>query len=328
MRITTNMNTTKYVKNIRRITSELDRANEVATSGRSILKGSDDAFSTINVYRLRDQARKTEIQEKTIRDVDGYLTTAESGLMGISESLTGVYESTIRGITGTMSKYQRNIVAKEIENIQQSILNSLNTQYTGKYVFGGGGRVEKPFSITDGKLHYKGIDVNDNTQLSELDKLAGEKIGVNILYGDITDNNGELTNVFDSAISSLDFLGYGTDENGIPKNIYSSLEGIKKELQNEDFSLDEISKYMDNFNEQKIKVSVAISNIGGKTNYLETIKSRNTDAKYTIQDKLAELEYVDYAEALIDFKTKEYAYTSAISMGSKILQNSIIDFMR
>jgi flagellar hook-associated protein 3 FlgL len=73
---------------------------------------------------------------------------------------------------------------------------------------------------------------------------------------------------------------------------------------------------------------VSITDIGSKTNYLDFLKLRNEDNQFNLNEKLVEVEEVDSAEAIVDFKMQEYSYNAALSMGNKILQNSFIDFMK
>ena len=143
------------------------------------------------------------------------------------------------------------------------------------------------------------------------------------------DSDNKLNNdtVFDMSMSGIKFMGYG-ETDGTPNNLYSLIGKIKEELENPNFSLENITTYIDKFEEQKKQVLVNITDIGAKTNYLEFLKLRNDDNQFNINEKILDVEYVDQAEAIVDFKMQEYSYNAALSMGNKILQNSFIDFMK
>lgn len=330
MRITTSMMSSKYIRNLNKSANEMNYLNEQVSTGRKFFKGSEDPVSAIKAYKLRREYKTTDIYDTNISDVDSFLTTAETNLTEISNNVERVYTSYLKGINGAMGADDRKIVAKELENLQQSILTSLNAKFEDRYVFGGTSKTEIPFTLdSDGNLLYKGLDVNNPANKTTLDKLVNETINIDLGLGMTFDTDNELNNdtVFDMSMSGIKFLGYG-ETDGTPNNLYSLIGKIKEELENPNFSVDSIKPYIDKFEEQKKQVLVNITDIGAKTNFLEFLKLRNDDNQFNINEKILDVEYVDQAEAIVDFKMQEYSYNAALSMGNKILQNSFIDFMK
>lgn len=324
MRITTSMMSSKYIRNLNKSADEMNYLNEKVSTGNKFFKGSEDPVSAIKAYKLRREYRSTEMYDTNISDVDSFLTTAETNLTEINNNLERVYTSYLKGINGTMSADDRKIVATELGNLQQSILTSLNAKFEDRYVFGGTSKEVIPFTVDKGKLLFKGQDVNDNN----LGDLAKEEINIDLGLGLTFDSSGKLNEdtVFNMSMSGLKFMGYGTDVDGISKNLYTLIGNIKTKLDNDD--LGDIDKYIEKFETQKKEVLVEITNIGSNTNYLDYLKFRNEDNQYNINEKMLEVEKVNSAEAIVDFKMQEYSYNAALSMGNKILQNSFIDFMK
>jgi flagellar hook-associated protein 3 FlgL len=330
MRITTSMMSNKYIKNLNKSAYEMNYLSEKVETGRKFVKGSEDPVSAIKAYKLRREYRTTEIYDTNIRDVESFLTAAETNLTEISNNMESVYTSYLKGINGTMNDEDREIIAKQLENLQRSILTSLNAKFEDRYVFGGTNKEEIPFTLDmNGNLLFKGLDVNDPANKEALDKLANETINIDLGLGMTFNGDGELNTdtVFDMSMSGIKFMGYGgTDDN--PENLYNLIGKIKDELRNPDFSIDKISPYIDRFEEQKKQVLVHITDIGAKTNYLDFLKTRNEDNLFNLNKKLLEVEFEDPAEAIVNFKMQEYSYNAALSMGNRILQNSFIDFMK
>lgn len=340
MRITTNMMSNKYIKNLNKSANDMNYLNEKVSTGRKFFKGSEDPVSAIKAYKLRREYRSTEMYDTNISDVDSFLTTAETNLTEISDNLETVYTSYLKGINGTMSSEDREIVAKQLDNLQQSVLASLNGKFSDRYVFGGTSKNELPFTVdTNGELFYKGVNVNSDD--SALDQLSNEVINIDLGLG-ITFDGGDLNQdtVFNISMAGISFMGYGNavDENGndkfdsegnpVPNNLYTLIGKMKDVLRSDDYSLEKISPFIDKFEEQKNQVLVSITDIGSKTNYLDFLKLRNEDNQFNLNEKLVEVEEVDKAEAIVDFSMQEYSYNAALSMGNKILQNSFIDFMK
>lgn len=320
----------KYIKNLNKSAYEMNKLSEKVETGRKFVKGSEDPVSAIKAYKLRREYRTTEIYDTNIRDVESFLTAAETNLTEISNNMESVYTSYLKGINGTMNDEDREIIAKQLENLQRSILTSLNAKFEDRYVFGGTNKEEIPFTLDmNGNLLFKGLDVNDPANKEALDKLANETINIDLGLGMTFNGDGELNTdtVFDMSMSGIKFMGYGgTDDN--PENLYNLIGKIKDELRNPDFSIDKISPYIDRFEEQKKQVLVHITDIGAKTNYLDFLKTRNEDNQFNLNKKLLEVEFEDPAEAIVNFKMQEYSYNAALSMGNRILQNSFIDFMK
>lgn len=341
MRITTNMMSNKYIKNLNRSANEMNYLNEKVSTGRKFFKGSEDPVSAIKAYKLRREYKSTEMYDTNIKDADSFLTTAETNLTEISDNLETVYKSYLKGINGTMGSEDREIVAKELDNLQKSILASLNGKFSDRYVFGGTSKNELPFTIDDnnGELLYKGINVNSND--TALDQLSKEVINIDLGLG-ITFNGENLNKdtVFNISMAGISFMGHGNavDENGndkldsegkpVPNNLYTLVGKIKDVLRSDDYSLEKITPFIDEFEDQKNQVLVSVTDIGSKTNYLDFLKLRNEDNQFNLNKKLVEVEEVDKAEAIVEFTMQEYSYNAALSMGNKILQNSFIDFMK
>lgn len=333
MRITTGMMKNNYLKNLDNSANKLNYLNEKVSSGRKFFKASEDTVSAIKAYKLRREYKSTEIYDTNISSVDSFLTVAESNLTDINNNLQRVYTSYLKGVNGTMTKEDREIIATEMDTLQDSILAALNAKFEDRYVFGGTSRNELPFSVDkDGNLLFKNVNVNDSTKLTTLQDLSKETINIDLGLG-MTFNNNSLNEdtVFDMSMAGIKFMGFGTDDNtvnGVPNNIYTLIGNIKSELRKTDFSYDGVKKYVEAFEKQKSQVVVAITDIGSKANYLEFLKTRNEDYTYNLNEKISNVEYVDPSEAIMDFKMQEYSYNSALAMGNKILQNSFIDFMK
>lgn len=330
MRITTSMMTKKYVRNLNKSAGGLDRLNEQVTTGRKFFKGAEDPVSAIKAYKLRREYRATEMYDTNIKDVDSMLTTAETNLTEISNSMERVYNSYLKGITGTMGAEEREVIAKELENLQKTVLTSLNAKLEDRYVFGGTNRNEIPFTLdSDGNLLFKGIKVNDPANADKLKELTNETINMDLGLG--MSFNGEKLNedtVFNVSMSGIKFMGYGEDANGLPNDLYSLIGKIKDEFRSSSYSLEKITPYIEKFEEQKKQVLVNVTDIGAKTNYLDFLKVRNEDSQFNLNEKILDVEYVDPAEAITEFMMQKYSYNAALSMGNKILQNSFIDFMK
>ena len=76
------------------------------------------------------------------------------------------------------------------------------------------------------------------------------------------------------------------------------------------------------------RVLTVMGEIGGKNNRVEFIKSRVEDNEITFTSLLSKVQDVDMAEAIMYFKNLENIYRASLSVGSKVIQPSLVDFIR
>lgn len=89
-----------------------------------------------------------------------------------------------------------------------------------------------------------------------------------------------------------------------------------------------IQEALGNMDKNLETVLSAMGEIGGKTNRVEFIKSRVQENEITFTGLLSKVQDVDMAEAIMYFKNLENIYRASLSVGSKVIQPSLVDFIR
>lgn len=168
--------------------------------------------------------------------------------------------------------------------------------------------------------------ISDTVDLKEL---SNEKIFIDLGLGLQFDSDGKINeqSAFNTAIPGIAFLGFGKNENGIPNNVYSLMGKIADELENPNYSFDKIQPYIENLEKQQLNLMTNVTGMGVKSNFLENTKSRLEDSAINLNTKILDVENIDPAQAIMDFKMQEYSYRAALQMGTKILQPTFLDFM-
>ena len=167
------------------------------------------------------------------------------------------------------------------------------------------------------------------TDTVNLNDLANEKLYVDLGIGLKFNADGTVSeqSAFNAAMSGLKFMGYGS-KNGMSNNLYTLMGQIADQLESDSFSIDSVQPFLDKFKQQESVLLAEITGMGVKTSYLEQTKLRLESAEENLTKKMLAVEYVDEAEAIMDFKQQQTAYTAALQMGTLILQPSFIDFMK
>ena len=87
---------------------------------------------------------------------------------------------------------------------------------------------------------------------------------------------------------------------------------------------DELSSAQQEYN----SVLSTTVNIGEKTNMLSFLSDRNQTQNTNQQTRLSEVSDVDTTQSITDYQMRQMVYQASLSVGSKIMQPSLIDFMK
>ena len=333
MRITNRMITSKYVRSLNQISSDLNRLNNKVTSGRAFTKASENTSAAIRAYQLRRDMSKSEGFMANIQHAETTLRNSESSIMHIQELVQNAQTKIIQGVNGTQSEGERKIIATELRNIQDQMLQTLNGSSSDMYYFGGTNTTEKPFTLdSNGKLMYNGNlladPLLDSASLLKDSRFVDIGLNVRVDASGTIDN----TSVFKYSIPGLQITGYGKEDiNGeldVSTNLYDLIGRIATELEKDSgYDKDMADALLGKLQQTSPKVVHALTDVGAKTSYLEFITDRLETKEFNDQERQMEIEAADPAETIIYFKSQEAAYNAALQMGTKIIQPSIFDYM-
>ncbi len=163
----------------------------------------------------------------------------------------------------------------------------------------------------------------------DLTALANEKTYVDLGLGLRFDSSGKIIeqSAFNTSLPGISFLGYGENADGIPNNIYTLIGKIADGLESADYSYEDIEPYIKNLEQQQEKLMTSVTTIGVQSNFLSSTQTRLENSELNLNEKISDVEYIDPAEAIMDFKMQEYSYRAALQMGTLILQPTFLDFM-
>lgn len=347
MRITNKMITTKYTRSLSNLSYELDRLNTQVTSGRKFTTASENPSAAVKAFQIRRDLSRIDGFQDNISHAKSALTNAESALSHIEELIKEANDKILSGINGTKEIGDRTIIATELRNIQDQLLQTLNANASDVYYFGGSNTDTKPFSVDgSGNLIYNGMNLNSSTlnldatdpmydaaEVALRDSLIKDSmyvdIGLNVQF-DVAGQVDRRT-VFEYSTPGISIVGSGkTTVNGIemPDNLYNLIGEIAKELESGAYSSGKTDQLLGHFQKANQNIIKSITDIGSKTSYLNFMTDRFDSQTLDMQERQMSVEGADPAETIIKFKSQQVAYNAALQMGTQIIQPSIFDFMR
>ena len=180
----------------------------------------------------------------------------------------------------------------------------------------------------------------DQGDVKKLDYLAKEEQNVDLGMGLKEDADGILINgtAFDRSLPGINMLGgYGVDEDGDPKNIVLILQRIGELFSNSDPNSGEWAepgdeaeamRLLDKLNDAHHKTTEAYTEIETRAHFLTQNQTRLESQGDDLQTERLNLEQVDLADAITEFSWDYYCYRAALKVGTELLGQSLIDYMR
>lgn len=308
MRVTNNMLLSNYLKNINSNLTTVGTMQEQMASGKAVSKVSDDPIGAISILQLRSKLNKTEQYEENVEKAQAWLDESESSVLELNDVIQSAYETAVNQATGTMDADDKAAAAELIMQLRDHVVMIGNAKSGDKYIFGGYNVTNEPFTIdASGSILYNGIDLTDTTAVTAIsDDSIQYSVGFNI--------------TMDISVNGAQLFGTGDD------NLYNVLDDFYNALMN-DASTDELGGYITKLQDAQSNVMAIDAAIGGKTNRLELIQNRLEEDVLTYTERKSSIEDIDEAEAIMNYNMAEYVYEASLSIGSNIIQQSLVDFL-
>ena len=88
-----------------------------------------------------------------------------------------------------------------------------------------------------------------------------------------------------------------------------------------------LSKVIDKWDSSEQRVSNTYRELGIRESTLETVQTRLSSTKATLQSQYKDKVGIDTYDAIVKMYSQQYAYTAAMKVGSNIMQSSLFDYV-
>lgn len=288
MRVTNGYMANNLMRNLNSNRERLDLYNEQLSTGKKFTLPFQDPAGVVKSMRLKSTVSNNEQYISNIEDGISWLQANDSALNNANEIMQRARELSVRGATGSLSKTARLSVADEIKQLRESLTEVANTTHKGKYIFSGHKTLTKPYEEVDGE--YQGDSSSINKEVSEGTDLKINQTGE--FFKDMLDELGEI----------VEDLEQG--------------------------NLDDVSNNLGELDKQLEDLLKTRSEVGAKQNRLELTKNRLNDNQIQFKKLLSENEDVDIAETIMNLKMSENVYRASLSSGARIIQPTLVDFIK
>ena len=340
MRITTQAIMMGYNRELSGALDRWNKAQNRVLTQRNFNTTAEDPAAANRAFQLRKQYRENASHLELTKQTQSLMDQVCTSAMQISDIMANdIQPDILEAINGTNSTLSdRQTYAEALRGMQKSIVLSANTQVGGRFLFSGEDTKTVPFELSDDglTLTYLGVDVsgtdnNGNDTMTELNTLSQSTLNVDLGFGLKEDgNSGQMvsTSVFNTATPGINLLGYGKDKDGLPNNVVVLLGEMANELEQEDFDAEKFRQMLGKYQDCLQQTTNFEADLGTKQQFLDGTVNRLEDHNDTLNTRIIDLEQVDMAEAISSYTWQGYAYNAALKVGTDIVSQSLLDFMR
>jgi len=298
MRVTTDMMLRGMLKNFSRNLERIDRYNNQLGTGKRILRPSDDPSATSLQMSLRSEVRKIAQYVENVQSGITWLENTDVALNEVGEVIQRMRDLAIQGSSSTLAQDSRDALAEEIDELIDHLVQVANSRVGNRYIFAGTRTTVAPMvKDYDDDGHVRSVTYVGDTGNITIEVASGVTVDLNIPGSEV------FSAVFDAAIKLRDSLLAG-DLAAVSGSCLSEL----------DDATDLVLKQR--------------SVVGAKINRLQLTESRLGEIEANTKTLLSQVEDIDVAELIMNLRMQEVVYEASLNVGSKVIQPSLLDFMK
>lgn len=312
MRITNRYMTNNIISSIQNNLSSIARSQEQLATSKRLLRPSDDPNVMGQYLSIKSGLSYMEQYNRNIDDGLIYLDMSDTSMGTIGDVIAKASEYALQAANGTYSDSDREAIAEQIDKMIDQIVDLGNTMVGGKYIYAGTKNSSPPFERVGDQIIYSG-DTNEIRR----EVLAGTDYRI--------DSPGITTSgapgVFGSATYDLTTQTYSVGD-----GVFKVFFDLRDSLNNNDMtgvqsSINDLKQETDSLLGYRVQV-------GARTNHFETLQSMLSDQEIKLTENLENIEGADMARLSIEYSQQQVTYEAALAAGAKMLQISLLDFLR
>lgn len=338
MRVTNSMLVSNFLSDMNNNMENMKTIQQQMTSGKEVQKPSDDPFKAARVMQLNTDINSNTQYNNNIKDTSNWLSTSDTALGQINSVLQRVNELIVSSGNASYGPDEKKSIKDEINQNIGQLSQILNTNFDGKYIFGGTRGTTKPvdsqkdpatgnsiisyYNKNGGLIDPKSTDTNDINQMNmikgslSVEISQGVTMDYNVSAGDVlqfTNENGQASNLMDALKKITNHLdGNNDDGTASDPNAYSKLTG--SDMQNMKDAMTNLLKIR--------------SEVGAKQNRMDSAQTKNESENTNLTQILSQTEDIDIAQKTMDYATMQNVYMASLQTSAKIIQPSLMDYLK
>ncbi len=360
MRVADKMVTGQITRNLQKNRSDMsDLQNQAATQKR-INKPSDDPLASTRVLAARTDERGFKQFIQNISQAKSFLEYSEEALGELNDTLVRAKELAIAQSTdGGASEETRRISSEEIHQIFQQAVQIANRKLGDRFIFGGFQTARQPFD-TEG--NYSGDDGDIKIQIHKDAYVGINMPGSKVFLGKGVDGDGIIRTASDTPQTVQELQDYRKEQQKVEQiekeeehneiqtrglasvgstshlsktdpvthssgtNVFSVLKGLEVSLKTND--KEGVQESLDMIDQAISQVVLARAQLGSRVSTLNSTTESLQKAIVDNKTMASQMEDADMFQLVSDISKGESTLKATMETSSKMVERSLLDFLR
>jgi flagellar hook-associated protein 3 FlgL len=259
------------------------------SSGKRIAVPSDDPSATAAAMTYRSQQAADVQYLRNVDQAAARLGVTDDALTSLSDRLRQVRELMIQAQSGAISNESRMALSAQAAQIRGEVIDLYNTTYLDRPVFGG--TIPGRQAVDPATGAYLGNEQPVTTRISRDGTIRMDARGSEV-------GADTMPAILDRIITDL------ASPAGVPGADFTDLDaGMSTVLQ-------------------------ALGDVGARSARVDATKAHVDSQRLDLQSRISENEDVDLPATIMNLQAQQVGYQSALGASAKILQVSLLDFLR
>lgn len=299
-RVTQGLIVQRTLDNLNRQLRRLSDTQEQMATGLRVNRPSDDPVDARRAISLRNEMAKNEQFLTNIEDSRSFMTESEGMLQRVVDILMRVQELTIQGGNDTNAQSQLDMIAIEVNQLLEATVVAANQKSDARSLFAGTRTLTDAYSITRVGGDITAVTYQGNAQSINVSASPGAPIAINVTGTDAFQSS---VDIFNMLIGIRDDLRAG-NQASLRTTRLTELQGAQSQL------------------------LLAEARFGAVSNRLDRIEGTAQDLILELEEVLSDKIDADFAEVMTRFNVGSNALQAALNAAARVIQPSLLDFVR
>ncbi len=360
MRVADKNITGQATRNIQKNRSDMSELSNQAATQKRITRPSDDPLASTRVLAARTDERGYKQFIQNITQAKSFIEFSEQALGELNDALVRAKELAIAQSTdGGASDETRRITAQEVGQLFSQSVQVANRKLGDRYIFGGFQTMKQPFdsegqySGDDGdikiQIHkdaYVGVNMPGSKvflgrgiegdglirstsdtprSVKELNEYRKEKKELELQQEEIEYNNIQTRSLAsEDSVARLGAKDPISDTKGL--NVFKVLKGLEVSLKTGDKA--GVQESLDLIDQSISQVVMARAEMGSRVSSLNATTESLQKAIVDNKGMASQMEDADVFQLVSDINKTESALKATMETSSKMVERSLLDFLR
>jgi flagellar hook-associated protein 3 FlgL len=271
----------------------LGNLQQQLSSGKQFSKPSDSPAGATAAMAYRGDLSRVQQHGRNATDGLGWLGTVDGSLSNVMDQVQRTRALALEGMSNGAggSPDAREAIAAEVDQIRQTTIGLANTKYGDRPVFGG--------TTTNAQAYDSTGTYQGDTGLVQ--RTVGDNVKVQV------------------GVPGTDAFGTGSTQ------LFSIMSDISNDLRTNPSAL---SADVDRLDTATTQLKFVQSSVGARYNQVTQMQQMASDRADALTAQLSDVEDIDLPKTITEMSLQQTAYQAALSAGAKVVQPSLVDFLR